>query len=233
METIIFGKNPVLYTLENARECVLEVLLAKKVDKQIFAKFRGLKITILDSKKAQSLARGGNHQGMFLKIKSPSAHSFNEIKKLSSLIVLCEISDVSNIGSIIRSAYALGVGGVIFTHDISRSISGIIRASSGALINLPFAINRNPLDIAHELKMANFHLFGADMDGISVANSKSNEKFAIFLGSEGIGLSCKIKTKMDTILKVDMARDFDSLNVSVSAGILMYNLLNKDYFGSK
>ncbi|WP_334091569.1 23S rRNA (guanosine(2251)-2'-O)-methyltransferase RlmB, partial [Helicobacter typhlonius] len=184
----------------------------------------------LDSKKAQALARGGNHQGILARITPPNPASFEELKSKDSLLVLCEISDVGNIGSIFRTAYALGVGGVIISLPSlsQKALESIARLSSGAFLHMPYGVFSHIFDIINELKNANFMLLGADMQGQE--HCEIEKKWALFLGSESQGLSGRLKHKLDTMLSIKMAHDFNSLNVSVATGILIDRINNAKRF---
>lgn len=223
---IIYGKQVVLYALKRHASLIQEIYVAKEWDKQSFKIFSASKKPILrlDPKKAQALAHGGNHQGILAKITPLDSTPLSELKAASRLLVLCGISDVGNLGAIFRSAYCLGVQGIIIAQIASPKIEGIIRASAGAAFDMPFCVQENPLSLINELKTAGFCLYGADMSGEDVAHFSPAQKWALFLGNESEGLMTKISKKLDKMLSIKMRADFDSLNVSVAAGIMMSHL---------
>ena len=226
---IIYGKQVVLYVLEKHPDLIDEIFFSKEIDKKIFSKFLrlGKKIIKLDNKKAQSLAHGGNHQGFFLKLSAYEYNVIEELKERNFIVVLDNLTDVGNIGAITRSAYSLGIDGVIASGVKTFNVSGAIRASSGAFLDLPFNLYPNTLDLANELKQSGFTLIGATTNGIDLkqyGKITKDDKIALFLGSEGEGLNNKIIKKLDLKVSIGMSNDFDSLNVSVAAGILMYTL---------
>lgn len=226
---IIYGKQVVLYVLDNHPDLIEEVFFSKEIDKKLFSKFLklGKKIHKVDNQKAQALAKGGNHQGFFLKLSIFEYTPIEEMKKLNFILVLDGLTDVGNIGAILRSAYSLGIDGVVASGVKTLKESGIIRTSSGAMLDLPFTKTYNTLDLANELKQCGFALIGATMDGIDLkkyGKIEQEDKVALFLGSEGEGLSNKVAKKLDLKVSIGMQNDFDSLNVSVAAGILMYTL---------
>ncbi len=220
---IVYGKQSVCYILEHAPELIEEILFSKDIDKKLFTRFSKLQKPIfrIDNKKAQSLAKCGNHQGFFLKIKTLQQTDFKSIKKMQKVIVLCGITDVGNIGSIFRSAYCLGVDAIILCNLKNFSIEGVLRSSVGAILHLPFCLYHHPLDLIHELRHENFLLCGADMQGEDIKTFKGADKWALFLGSEGSGLGGKILSKLDTIIAIKMQNNFNSLNVAVAAGIFI------------
>lgn len=229
LSMIIYGKQIVLHVLDKHPHLIEEVLFSKEIDKKIFSKFLklGKKVIRLDNKKAQALAQGGNHQGFFLRLKEFEYSDISEIKEKNFILVLDGLTDVGNIGAIARSAYSLGVDAIVASNVKTLNNSGLIRTSSGAMLDIPFALYPNTLDLANELKQCGFALIGATMDGTDLkkyGKIDESDKVALFLGSEGKGLSKKVEKKLDLKVSIGMQHDFNSLNVSVAAGILIYNL---------
>jgi len=222
---IVYGKRIFYYILENHREIVKEIILSKKLDKKEFAKLQkfNIPIKIADNKKAQSLAKGGNHQGYFLDIEfTPKIKHLNE---LNSVLVLDNITDMGNIGAIIRTAYSFGIDEVIVTGINELKYENVIRMSAGAAIDMPILVIKNILDVINNLKTSGFKIVGADMNGTHSIKS-DNQKIALIMGSEGEGLSKRVKSKLDETISIEMKRNFDSLNVSVASGILMDRIWN-------
>lgn len=225
---IVYGKQVVLYILKHHPKIIKQIYLTKELERDLFKKFMdiGVKITRPDNKKAQSLARGGNHQGFLLEIEPFIFTEIKELKKEDFLVVLDGLSDVGNIGAIMRTCYALGVKGVVICGLKNFNPEGVVRTSTGAMLDMPVCVYENSYDLANELKQVGFSLVGADMDGYEVKSIERSEeqKVALFLGSEGKGLSNKLKKKLDLKVSIGMVNNFDSLNVSVAAGILIYEL---------
>ncbi len=226
---IVYGKQIVFYILDKHPSLIEEVYLVKEVEPKLFKKFIsvGVKIIKPDNKKAQSMAKGGNHQGFLLKIKPFEFTPIEDIKTKQFIVVLDGLNDVGNIGAIVRTAYALGADALVISGIKNLNVAPIIRTSSGAMLDMPVAILANCNDIMNELKQKEFSLIGADMNGIEVSEFKreQNQKIALFLGNEGDGLSGKVRKKLDTKVSIDMSNNFDSLNVSVAAGILIHSLI--------
>jgi 23S rRNA (guanosine2251-2'-O)-methyltransferase len=219
---IIYGKQIFLYVLERYPDLIEEVYLSKELDKKLFSKIGklGKPIVKLDAKKAQAMARGGNHQGMFLKIEDIAFTPFSSLKKDDFIIVLHGITDVGNIGAIIRSAYALGVDSIIVSGLKSLPLEALVRTSSGAIFEMPIALFHDTATLINELKQAGFTTYAATMDGEDVRNMTFEGKKVLVMGSEGEGLPAKIVSKCDKKVAIRMQRAFDSLNVSVAAAIL-------------
>lgn len=225
---IVYGKQIFFYILKHHKELVNALYLAKECDKESFAKIVkfGFKIQKLDARKAQSLARGGNHQGFLLDIKEYDFASLSQVKQANFLVMLCGISDVGNIGAIARSAYALGADALIFNGE-RLAMEGVIRSSSGAALDLPIVLNKDALSSLNELKQMGFYLYASDGGGKAIHTLKIKEgKKVLILGSEGFGLSSKIIKKCDECVAVAMKNHFDSLNVSAAFAILCDRIIN-------
>ena len=220
---LVYGKQVFLYILEKYPNLIEEIILAKELDKKLFSKVSRLdkKIIKVDNQKAQALAKGKNHQGFFLRIKDYELTPFETMKNFNFLIVLVGVTDVGNIGAVIRSAYALGVDGIIVSDIKSLNFEGVARSSSGALLDMPICLMPNTLDLMNELKQVDFTLFGATMNGSDVRDISFNSKKVLFLGSEESGLNRKVLSKIDKKISIVMSREFDSLNVSTAAAILI------------
>ncbi len=226
---IVYGKQICLYILENYANIINEIYLQKEIEKKLFYKISALnkKIVRVDSKKAQAMAKGGNHQGFLLDIRDLSFSSFKDIKDENFLLVLHNITDVGNIGAIIRSAYIFGVDGVVITSQKHFNLEPVVRSSSGALLEMPVVLYPNCLDLINELKMSGFVTYGADLNGKNLKDIKfKDNKKALFLGSEGDGIPGKILSKLDKKISINMVRDFNSLNVSAAAAIICDRIAN-------
>jgi 23S rRNA (guanosine2251-2'-O)-methyltransferase len=96
-----------------------------------------------------------------------------------------------------------------------------MRTSTGALYDMPFAIEQNIHNVLNDFKTSGFSSYGADMGGIDIRDVKVKQKRVLVLGSEGEGLTNRVSSKLDNIVSIKMAHEFDSLNVSVAGAILM------------
>lgn len=226
---IIYGKQLFLHLLKHHKDKFEEIYLAKEVQKDIFNQITkvGLKIQKVDNQKAQALARGGNHQGFLAKVKEYEFATLNEIKKSEYLVILYGLSDVGNIGAIVRTAYALGAGGVVVvSKNENLAMQGVVRSSSGAAYELPIAICSDGLALMNELKQIGFKIYAANAGGKSAKEFKFEPKTALVMGSEGEGIPNKVLQKCDESLGINMRSGWDSLNVSVAFGILFDRIVN-------
>ncbi|AJC88318.1 23S rRNA (guanosine(2251)-2'-O)-methyltransferase RlmB [Campylobacter insulaenigrae] len=224
---IVYGKQVFFYILEKHKDKINEIFLAKECEKSEFTKITkcSKKIKKLDFKNAQSLARGGNHQGFLMDIKEFDFCEFNELKDKNFIVILYNISDVGNIGAIIRSAYALGAEGVILATK-SVAVDGVIRTSSGAALDMKIALNDDILNMINELKQKGFYIYASASGGNNIHQITPKDKKVLIMGSEGFGIPSKILKKCDECVGIKMHNDFDSLNVSAAFAILCDRMIN-------
>lgn len=218
---IVYGKRVVEYIINKHPNIIKEILISKKISKDKLNRLKKFKINFIDNKLAQKLSKNQNHQGFFAKIE------FEPIKWEivgDKILVLENITDMGNIGAIVRTAYALGVDLVIVTGINNLKWPQIIRTSSGAAIDMKIIVYKNILELINILKTKNYLIVGANLDGEYKVKAK---KIALILGNENSGLSKRVKQKLDKKLTIKMKNNFNSLNVSVAAGILIDRITNE------
>jgi len=222
---IIYGKQVCLHALEQHAEKVKTVYVAKKniLPQTLFHSYHD-KIKFLEEKWAQSMAKGGNHQGLLVEMSDFEEANFSEVKQNDFIVVLDGLTDVGNIGAIVRSAYALGVDAIIATGVKQLNFAAVARTSSGALLDMPFMVTPNILDNFNELGQLGFKVYGAAMEGESVQEVTFAPKRILVLGNEGKGLSKKVTSKVNHMVSIEMKHAFDSLNVSAAAAILIHRM---------
>ncbi len=219
---IVYGKRVIEYIIKKHPKIVEEILIAKKLSKDELKKFKNFKIKFIDNKTAQKLSKNQNHQGFFAKINfTPQEWDISG----SFVLVLENVTDMGNIGAIIRSAYALGVDLIVLTGIKELKWDRVIRTSAGAALDMRIIVHKNILELINILKTKGYYIVGADFGGKCRPSKK--EKIALIMGNEGEGLSKRVKEKLDEIITIEMKRDFDSLNVSVAAGILIDRIVNE------
>ena len=222
---IIYGKQVCLHALEQHSEKIKTVYVAKKgiLPQELFHQYHD-KIKFLEEKWAQSMSKGGNHQGLLVEMDAFEQSSLGDIKQSDFIVVLDGLTDVGNIGAIVRSAYALGADAIIASGVRQLNFAAVARTSAGAMLDMPFMIAPNILDTFNELKQVGFTFYGASMDGLSVQEMRFDAKRVLVLGSEGKGLSKKVIAKLDQKISIEMKHAFDSLNVSAAAAILIHRM---------
>jgi 23S rRNA (guanosine2251-2'-O)-methyltransferase len=197
--------------------------LAKDIDKKEFSRLSKMDFELkrIPPQAAQKLSKGASHQGFLAEVEDIELKNYRDMLDDEFLLVLSGLTDVGNIGSLVRSAYALGIDGIIVTGVKNLPLDSIARISTGALFDIPFSIERNIYDVLNDLKTSGFKLYGADMDAKDVKEVSFKGKKVLILGSEDKGFSKKVASRLDEIISIKMDRKFDSLNVSVAGAILM------------
>jgi 23S rRNA (guanosine2251-2'-O)-methyltransferase len=235
MSVKVYGKNPVIEIL-NTEKKVFKAFIMEETNQDIVKvlKEKNINIEFLNKHnfKKEFL---GNHQGIVLEIedyKTYDLDSFLEtinIKDNPLVIMLDGITDPHNFGAIIRSAEAGGVAGIIIPKKRSVKITGTVaKVSSGAIEYVKIVEVTNLRNSMEKLKKSGFWAIGTDLDA-----DKSHRDIDItvpqllVIGSEGKGISKIIKDNVDYSVKIDMAGKINSLNASVSAGILIFDILRK------
>uniref|UniRef100_UPI003FF024FF 23S rRNA (guanosine(2251)-2'-O)-methyltransferase RlmB n=1 Tax=Candidatus Fimivicinus sp. TaxID=3056640 RepID=UPI003FF024FF len=234
---LIIGRNSVLEALRAGR--AIDSLLVARGERsgsigRILAECRekGIVIKEVDVKKLDFLCGQGNHQGV---AAYAAAHAYACVADLLALaqqrgeapfLIICdELEDPHNLGAIIRTAEAAGAHGVIIPKRHAASLSfAVSKAAAGALEYLPVARVGNLAATLDELKKQGLWVYGADMDGTPFCETDYSGPAALVIGSEGRGLGRLVKEKCDFIVSLPMKGKINSLNASVAAGILMYEI---------
>lgn len=222
---IIYGKQTSLYALQKHSEKIETVYLNKLsiLPKPLLKQF-GAKVKTIENRWAQKLSQSGNHQGILVEMEDLKEPSLKEIKNESFVVILDGLTDVGNIGAIVRSAYALGADAIVATGVRQLNMPAIVRTSSGAALDMPILVHTNILDVFNELLQVGFSLYGADLDGEVLQEAYFSRKRALVLGSEDRGITKRAKEKLDRVYRIQMQRDFDSLNVSAAAAIFLHRM---------
>jgi 23S rRNA (guanosine2251-2'-O)-methyltransferase len=236
-QEIIYGRNsvmeavkagtPINRILYASGECTgsLKSILA-------IAKDKGILSAVQDRKKLDEICGNKNHQGI-VAVGAVKAYSTvddifarAEEKGEAPFIIVCdEIEDPHNLGAIIRTAEAAGAHGVIVPKRRSAPLSfAVAKTSAGAVEFMHVARVTNIPQILEELKERGVWIYCADMDGETFYNANLKGSVALVIGSEGKGVGRLVKEKCDVILSMPMKGKINSLNASVAAGVLMYEI---------
>lgn len=141
------------------------------------------------------------------------------------IMILDNIQDPGNLGTIIRSALAFNIDTLILSNNtVDLYNSKVIRASQGMMFHLNI-ITCDLIDKINELKQDNYQIIGTDVNGgTDIRNFKKENKFVIIMGNEGQGISKEVLNLCDTFVHINMSDKCESLNVGVAAGIILYEL---------
>lgn len=154
-----------------------------------------------------------------------------EGNKPLTVMILDRVTDPHNVGAIIRSCDQFGASLVIIpSHNSANDIEGnevIARTSAGSSAWVPVAIVNNLVRAAEQLKEAGFWVYGADAGGLTLGKIDFPARTCLIMGSEGTGLSQLLEKKCDEIVSIPTCGKIDSLNVSVAAGVLLYEVYRR------
>ncbi len=234
---LIIGRNAVSEALRSER--AIDTLLVVRGERngsigRIIAecKDKGIVVKEVDKKKLDFMCGQGNHQGV---AAYAAVHEYAEVEDIFALaeergeepfIIICdELEDPHNLGAIIRTAECTGAHGVIIPKRRNASLTWAVgKASAGAVEYVPVARVGNLASTIEDLKKRGLWVYCADMDGSNWCQTDFSGGVALVVGSEGSGVSRLIKEKSDFVLSLPMRGKITSLNASVAASILMYEV---------
>ncbi len=235
------GRNSVLELLESDND--INKLYVQSGEKhgaiiKIIAKAKEKKIVIseIDKNKLDQMSETHNHQGVIAIVPPYNYSSVEEILELAKsknekpFVIICDgIEDPHNLGSIIRTAECVGAHGVIIPKRRSAAVNATVnKTSAGAVAYVKVARVTNLNDTIKELQDNGVWIYGTDMDGTDNYNEvKYDSGVGIVVGSEGFGMSRLVKENCDFLVRIPMAGKINSLNASVSASIVMYEVMNQ------
>lgn len=200
------------------------------------AREHGISMQFVERQVLDKLSETGRHQGVIAELAAQGYAELEDIvaaaqqKGQDLLIVLLDgVEDPHNLGSIIRTAEAAGAHGVVIPrHRATGVTSTVARASAGAIAHLPVARVTNLVQTCKQLKEAGVWVVGADAEASQVAYEASLKgPLALVLGGEGKGISRLLKENCDFLVKFPMSGMVSSLNVSVSAALLLYEVVRQ------
>ncbi len=220
---LIYAKQPVHYIIKNYPNKIKTLYLAKDVDKKEYSRLMKMDFEVkrIPADAAGKMCKNASHQGILAEVDDYELQSYQSFLAKDFVLILSGLTDVGNIGAIVRTAYAMGVEGIIACGIKNLNLEPIMRTSTGALYDMPFALEHNIHNVINDLKTSGFCVYGAEMGGIDIRDVELKQKRALVLGSEGEGLTSRIVSKLDEIVSIKMSHEFDSLNVSVAGAILM------------
>ena len=239
-EFIIEGRNAVLeafragktidklFVLDGCQDGPVKSILreAKKTDTII---------NFVDKERLDRLANSGHHQGV---VAQAAAYEYAEVEDILNaakekgeapfIFILDEIEDPHNLGAIIRTANLCGAHGVIIPKRRAVGLTATVaKTSAGAVNYTPVAKVTNIAKTIEELKKEGLWFVCADMDGQTMYDLNLTGPIGLVIGNEGAGVSRLVKEKCDFTASIPMKGDIDSLNASVAAGVLAYEIVRQ------
>jgi 23S rRNA (guanosine2251-2'-O)-methyltransferase len=227
---LVYGKN-VVNEILNSNTKIHKVflendfndeLILNKIDKLNLKKFH------MDKNKIDKMCNNSTNQGIALDIDEYKYLDFDSItndKDSNFIVMLDSLEDPHNFGAIIRTCECAGVNYIIIPNHRSVSVnSTVYKTSSGALSNIKIVEVNNLTHAINKLKDLGYWVYGADMNGKDYRTLKYDSKTCLIIGSEGRGLKQIVSSSCDEIISIPMKGKINSLNASVSAGILIYEI---------
>lgn len=219
-----------LYVLKGCQDGPVNTILRE-------ARKRDTIVSFVAKERLDQMSETGKHQGV---IASAAAYAYAEVEDILKiaeekgeapfLILLDNIEDPHNLGAIIRTANLAGAHGVIIPKRRAVGLTATVaRASAGAINYTPVAKVTNLGATIDELKKKGLWFVCADMDGTTMYDLDLKGPIGLVIGSEGEGVSRLVREKCDLIASVPMKGDIDSLNASVAAGVLAYEIVRQRY----
>jgi 23S rRNA (guanosine2251-2'-O)-methyltransferase len=237
----IYGLNPIIEALGSESGRLKKIIVAdgRKGDALhniiVKAKQKGIPVEVTDRDYLDRIAGRKSHQGVLALCESFSYADVDDLiatdadKKGDLILILDSISDPQNLGSLIRTANCCGAKGVIIPEDRAASVTAtVIKASAGAVRHTPVAKVVNLLRTIEYLKEKGFWIYGTDADGgQDIHFMNYDRRIGLVMGSEGKGMRPSIRKQCDFLLSIPMNGKINSFNVSVAAGIIMYEIGRK------
>lgn len=235
-DEFVFGMHATLEAIQQGRGNKLFIqdsLKGEKVQQlKDLATAQHLPIKWVPKAKLDSLSNQAVHQGVVLTITPYEylslAQLLDQTKENPFFLILDSLEDPHNFGSILRTADATGVDGVIIPKHRAVGITPIVvKTSTGAVEHVPIARVTNLQQTISQLKEQGFWIFGTDMQGVNYREWNASGSVALIIGNEGKGMATGLKKEVDQMLTIPMTGHVQSLNASVAASLLMYEAFFK------
>ncbi|EDT73697.1 23S rRNA (guanosine(2251)-2'-O)-methyltransferase RlmB [Clostridium butyricum] len=238
-EDIVIGRNAVMEALKGDRTIEAIYVSNNKLEGSInaimgMAKDQKILIKEVDKRKLDSMCDGETHQGVIAKVTPFKYSEVSDIFELAEqkgeapfIVILDEVEDPHNLGSIARTAELFGVHGIIIPKRRSASVTATVYKSSvGAIEHVKVAKVNNINSTIEELKEKGVWIYGADIRAEEYSHEVDySGPCALVIGNEGRGMSKLTVQKCDKLIKIPMVGKINSLNASVAGGIMMYEVL--------
>lgn len=231
----VYGKNVAKEKL-NGTEQITKIYLSDKFnDKEIFNLIRKKKIkySVVPSKFLDKKVNGLLHQGIIIESPDVDLYEFEYIKSIDkknpTVVMLDHLEDPHNFGAIIRTCEALGIDAIIIPKDRNVTVNAtVVKTSAGAIYNMPIIAVSNLLSTVNKLKEIGYWIIGTNMNGQDYTKIDYNMPVCLIIGNEGHGMSKVLKDNVDFMAKIPMVGKVNSLNASVSCGIVLSRIVSGD-----
>ena len=223
----VYGKNVAKEILQNPKTIKKAYIYENFNDEEILntLKKENISCKFLD-KKALDNIEEGNHQGIILDIEDYRYCYLDKFLDRDIVVILDHLEDPHNFGAIIRTCEAAGINSIIIPKDRSVKVNAtVMKTSAGTLENVDISMVSNIVNAIKTLKDNGFWIIGTDMEGTNYREIDYKGKIAIVIGNEGKGLSRLTEENCDFIAKIPMKGTVNSLNASVAAALVIYEVV--------
>lgn len=229
----IYGKNVARQILDSDTK-IVKVYLSKNFnDDKILnlLKQKKIKTNYCNNFELDKKSDNGLHQGIVLLVDDVKTYTYDEIipnlnKEYKTIVMLDHLEDPHNFGAIVRTSYALGVDAIIIPNDRSINISPtVVKTSAGAINNIPVIRVANLNSTVTKLKKDDFWIVGTNMNGSNYTKIDYKRSICLIIGNEGRGMSRVLTNSCDYLATIKMYGDINSLNASVSCGIILSEIV--------
>lgn len=241
MNDLVYGVNPVREVLTRQGRKPLELLLVRDPRNERLrgilasAQEAGVPVRFRQRRELDALVGHGHHQGAVLLLEPFSWRNLDEFEGVTEvsapplLLVLDGITDPHNMGALIRSAECFGAAGVVVPKDRSCPMTAVVeKAAAGALAHLSIYRETNLSRALEKLKTKGLWIFGLAGEGEQpICGADLTVPLALVVGSEGSGMRPGVRKHCDAILSIPMAGRLNSLNVSVAAGVALFEVVRQ------
>jgi 23S rRNA (guanosine2251-2'-O)-methyltransferase len=227
-QEVIYGIRPVIESLKSGRRKVFEIFDAvgdEEVAKAAGA--RGVKPKRVSRQRVDELARGGVHQGVVARVEPYPYSGLGEMLAAPEplILVLDGVTDPRNLGAVLRDADAAGASGVVVPQDRAAGVTAAaVKASAGASEHVRVARETNLRQAIERMKAAGFWVYAAEAGGTPYTQLDLAGPVGLVFGSEGRGVRRLVREACDGELSIPMLGNVASLNISVAAGVLLYEV---------
>jgi 23S rRNA (guanosine2251-2'-O)-methyltransferase len=225
---IIYGSRPVVEALQSGRRKVFEIFDSigdQEVTKA--ADSRGIKPKRVSRQRVDELSRGGVHQGVVARVEPYPYSGLGEILALPEplVLVLDGVTDPRNLGAALRAAESAGASGVVIPRDRAAGVTAAaVKASAGASEHVRVARETNLRRAIEEMKEAGLWVYAAEAAGTPYTQLDLTVPIGLVFGSEGRGVRRLVREACDGTVAIPMLGNVGSLNVSVAAAVLLYEV---------
>ena len=216
---LVYGKN-ILYEVDKKK---IKKAYISRNDYITYLKENSIKYEIVDKSRLDKMVKGV-HQGIVLDIFDYNYYTMDDLEG-DFVVILDHLTDPHNFGAIRRTCESKNIKSIIIPKDRSVLVNDTVyKTSEGAIDNVKIIMVTNIINAINKLKEQNYFVYCADMDGVDYRKVDYAPKKVLVIGSEGIGISNAVKKNSDVVVAIPMSGKINSLNASVSAGILIYRM---------